>query len=346
MGTASAGSGCGVSIGAKFTAFEGRLGQPVKRDVVRRSLSVAGAYFVVATTWVVASSQLAAREVNNVDSLQRIETIKGVIFMVVSSLVVYGASHVMLARAERAARELEVQRSIIEAKERQAVAGMMAATIAHDANNVLTALLGELDLIDRRGEARQDSMAIARAASQRLVELHRRLLNAARHRTEEDLCELDVASAVDDLVNELRAHRSLKAAKVKVISPANVPVRASPVLLHQALTNLVVNAGEAAAGADANGVGTPAGRQVEVRVVDGSKAVTIEVHDNGSGVPQEQREGIFSALKTTKETGSGLGLYSVRACVAAMDGTVEVGDSPLGGALFRIALPKRSSPRA
>jgi two-component system nitrogen regulation sensor histidine kinase NtrY len=54
----------------------------------------------------------------------------------------------------------------------------------------------------------------------------------------------------------------------------------------------------------------------------------------------ERRERIFEALETTKLDGSGLGLFSVKSCVTALGGTVEVGDSPLGGARFRVHLPE------
>ena len=59
-----------------------------------------------------------------------------------------------------------------------------------------------------------------------------------------------------------------------------------------------------------------------------------------SGVPVERRERIFDSLETTKPAGTGLGLFSVKSCVAALEGSVDVGDSPLGGACFRVRLPE------
>jgi signal transduction histidine kinase len=70
----------------------------------------------------------------------------------------------------------------------------------------------------------------------------------------------------------------------------------------------------------------------------------IAVHDNGPGVAVERRAGLFDALVTTKPNGTGLGLFSVKACATALGGRVDVGDSPLGGAVFSIVLPVEASP--
>ena len=81
---------------------------------------------------------------------------------------------------------------------------------------------------------------------------------------------------------------------------------------------------------------------IEARVRGEDNAVVIEVHDNGPGVPPERRAELFSALVTTKPDGNGLGLFSVKACATGLGGRVDVSESPLGGALFRIHLPRSS----
>jgi two-component system CitB family sensor kinase len=80
-----------------------------------------------------------------------------------------------------------------------------------------------------------------------------------------------------------------------------------------------------------------------VRVRTEAGRAVIEVHDNGPGVPVERRADLFTSLATTKPDGNGLGLFSVKACANGLGGQVEVGDSPLGGALFRIRLPLATS---
>ncbi len=78
---------------------------------------------------------------------------------------------------------------------------------------------------------------------------------------------------------------------------------------------------------------------------DGNFAV-LEVHDNGRGVPKELRKKIFEPFFTTKKgekgTGTGIGLYSSKKLLEEYGATIEVDDSPLGGACFRIRFPIKS----
>jgi signal transduction histidine kinase len=104
------------------------------------------------------------------------------------------------------------------------------------------------------------------------------------------------------------------------------------VLVSQVVTNLLVNAGEATGG---KGL-------IEVRVVPAGDEVRLEVHDSGPGVPLNRRATLFEALASTKPEGSGMGLFSVRACARAMGGDVAVLDSDLGGACFRVSFPREA----
>jgi signal transduction histidine kinase len=69
------------------------------------------------------------------------------------------------------------------------------------------------------------------------------------------------------------------------------------------------------------------------------QSVLIEIHDSGPGIEPDMRERIFEAFNTTKTSGFGLGLTSVKIYADIHKGKVEVGESNLGGACFRITLP-------
>jgi signal transduction histidine kinase len=95
---------------------------------------------------------------------------------------------------------------------------------------------------------------------------------------------------------------------------------------------------------------SPAGARVEVRLADRGAQVEVAVDDAGPGVPEELRERIFEPFARGPaldghRIGYGLGLAIVRAAVDAQGGEVEVGRSPLGGARFRMALPRKARPR-
>jgi two-component system sensor histidine kinase HydH len=77
-----------------------------------------------------------------------------------------------------------------------------------------------------------------------------------------------------------------------------------------------------------------------VRLAIDAESACIEVHDNGPGIPDDAKEAIFEAFYTSKPDGLGLGLVSVKVCADAHHGSVEVFRSDLGGAAFRVRLPR------
>jgi signal transduction histidine kinase len=207
----------------------------------------------------------------------------------------------------------------------------MAAGIAHDANNLLTALRCELEAMTPASPPDPEALEIALTSVRGIEDLNRRLANAGRQRTSVDVRELDVLRSVRELVDSLKSHHEVRGCVLHVVGgEGEMTLRTSPTLLAQAVGNLVVNAAEATHGRG----------RVEVRLSADRDTVCIEVHDDGPGVPEARRANLFTALETTKPSGTGLGLYSTRVCVQAVGGDVEVGDSPLGGARFRIRLDR------
>lgn len=107
-----------------------------------------------------------------------------------------------------------------------------------------------------------------------------------------------------------------------------------PDRLRQALMNLARNAQEAMLGQ-----ATPPRLHLATRR-DGDHAIVI-VEDNGPGIPYEERSRVFEPYRSGKADGLGLGLTLVKGIVIAHGGRIEVADSSIGGARFRIALPVR-----
>jgi two-component system nitrogen regulation sensor histidine kinase NtrY len=112
-------------------------------------------------------------------------------------------------------------------------------------------------------------------------------------------------------------------------------------LVTQALTNIVKNAGEAIEAAGR--LDTEPGR-ILVRVREGLTEATIEVEDNGKGLPQEDRERLLEPYMTTREKGTGLGLAIVRKIMEEHGGSIALLDAPDvanggRGALVRLSFP-------
>ena len=105
--------------------------------------------------------------------------------------------------------------------------------------------------------------------------------------------------------------------------------------LHRVLVNLVRNAAQAVSVSKSDH-----GRvRVRLREVD-SDWITMEVDDDGPGIPPVFRESVFDPYVTTKETGTGLGLSIVKKIVMEHGGTVEASESDWGGARMTISLPR------
>ena len=127
----------------------------------------------------------------------------------------------------------------------------------------------------------------------------------------------------------------------------NVPVRArfDVHLISQAVTNLIKNATEAIEGFG-EAQGRPAGYRgaIEVRLVPAADRASIEVIDNGIGLPKQNRAKLLEPYVTTRSKGTGLGLAIVQKIVEQHAGTLVLEDAPLTetrirGALVRMTLP-------
>jgi signal transduction histidine kinase len=284
-------------------------------------------YVGVAGTWILLSSAFAAGSSASVEELERIETVKGVAYVAVTAVALFFAARFALGRIAQRER-------LLQANERRVFAGLIASSVAHDSNNVLTLALSELEALE--GMADPATLERLRAAIDRVVQLNRRLVLATRQNTSSSLAPLALGDAVRDAVGLVRKHPAVRAARVDVSVDDAVLVAATPLLVAQIVTNLVVNAGEATGGAG----------RIEVRVRrDGAHAL-VEVDDDGPGIAPERRAGIFDALATTKPDGNGMGLFSVKASVTALGGAVDVEAAPRGGACFRVRVPLYSPPAA
>jgi nitrogen fixation/metabolism regulation signal transduction histidine kinase len=125
------------------------------------------------------------------------------------------------------------------------------------------------------------------------------------------------------------------------LSDEPMPALLDREMLHRVLTNVVLNAEEAIRGAS----GTPergAGRVV-VSSATALDEYVVDIDDDGPGIPESIRERIFDPYVTTKREGTGLGLSIVKKIVVDHGGTIDALASPLGGARFRIHIPRADS---
>jgi signal transduction histidine kinase len=235
-----------------------------------------------------------------------------------------------------ARKELESQ---MNSAQRMETVGALAAGLAHDVNNYLTTILGNVEFALMNLDAEQHpELSDARDAAVGCAELVRKLLAFARPQQAQRE-RLEPVALLGDTVRMLQ-----RLAGQEVVLSATATddcglFEADRVQIQQLLMNLVANAREAMGGKGAIQIG--ASGQWRERDGQGRSFVCIEVTDSGPGIPAEVRHRIFEPYFTTRRfgEGTGLGLSIVHGIVTSHAGFVEV-ESPAGaGATFRAYFP-------
>ncbi len=228
------------------------------------------------------------------------------------------------------ARDAALQRSI-QAQKMELV-GKLAGGVAHDFNNLLT-IIGTVAAalrLDAEGGASSDPDLLDDLdnATERAVLMTRQLLSFSRTQRSE-LTDLDLDAHVRAFVPMLQRLVGPKVT-IDVQSAPGAIVRATRVGLEQVLLNLAVNASDA----------MPEGGSLSLRVHVESTAVRLVVRDSGVGMDADTQARIFAPFFTTKSSGTGLGLATVREKVGEFGGTITV-DSELGrGSTFEVRLSR------
>jgi two-component system cell cycle sensor histidine kinase/response regulator CckA len=245
--------------------------------------------------------------------------------------------------------EAKLKRQIAQATKMQAV-GQLAGGVAHDFNNILTAIIGHCDLMLMRhtpGDTDYDDIQQIKSNSNRAAGLTRQLLAFSRQQTlRPQVLQLpDVISEVSHLLKRLLG----ETVQLVVKHGRDLgPVRADPGQLEQVIVNLAVNARDAMA---SKGGGTLTIQTYSVKadqVADlGSEILPVadysalSIADTGTGIPASILSKVFEPFFTTKEIGkgTGLGLSTVYGIVKQSGGYIFA-DSKVGvGTRFTIYLP-------
>ncbi|GAC1650112.1 MAG: hypothetical protein NVS9B15_09550 [Acidobacteriaceae bacterium] len=216
--------------------------------------------------------------------------------------------------------------------EKLAATGRLAATVAHEINNPLEAVLNLIYLLKTHAGVSAEARELAEKADQellRVAHMTRQTLafykggGAARRL---DLCQ--IAGQVQSLYQG-----EAKKNQVGIVNEVEtVYVNAVDAEMRQVLSNLLSNAIAA----------TPRGGMVRLSSADDESGTKLVVEDSGSGVPAEIGDRIFEPFFTTKrDFGTGLGLWVTRELVTRWGGRIWVGRSEkLGGAEFTVSLPR------
>jgi two-component system cell cycle sensor histidine kinase/response regulator CckA len=273
-------------------------------------------------------------------SVSRFETPEGVLFT---------AWIRDLTERRQAEEALQSTENRLRQSQKMEAVGRLAGGVAHDFNNVLTAIFGYADLLldgfeltdPRRADVEEIKRAAHRAAS-----LTRQLLAFSRKQVMQPR-RVNLNEIIENLRTLLMKLIGDEIELQITTAPDLGDVKADPGQIEQVLMNLAANARDA----------MPEGGRLSVTTanddlqlddatalvgIEPGKFVILTVSDTGHGIPEHVRAHIFEPFFTTKEQGkgTGLGLATVYGIVKQSGGWIYLDETPTTGASFRIYLPR------
>lgn len=239
-----------------------------------------------------------------------------------------------LAKTSRSLQE--AQRQLVQS-EKLAAIGQVTAAMAHEINNPIAVMQGNLDLLrellQEKAELVAPELKLLDEQVERIRTMVSHLLRSARPSEYAGYVEaLDLGLMMEESL-VLSTH--LLSSRVRIVRDyrATQRVEFNRQELLQLLVNLIANAVQA----------MPDGGCLTLRTADWCdqgqrRGAVAEVQDTGAGVPPDIREQLFLPLFTTRRDGNGLGLWISLSLVERYGGSIEVENAQEGGAVFRVRL--------
>lgn len=250
----------------------------------------------------------------------------------------------LVNRLEQSLGQLRVTHDKIRHKDKLASLGEMAAGVAHELNNPLSSISFSVQLLLRDlpdQSPQQPHLDRIYRNVERMQRLSEGLTTFARpSETSKTLVSLPKVLGEILLLSEHERHaRSI--GLTTEIPPDLPPVRASESQLQHVFLNLLKNAAQAIGARKESGGDTGAPGTVSLRARFAGETVCVEVADDGTGIPADYRDRLFTPFFTTKPAGqgTGLGLYIVQQIIEDLGGHIEVRSELGQGTTFVICLP-------
>ena len=227
-------------------------------------------------------------------------------------------------------RELRDHLAALPCVEKLQVLEQLARSVGHDLNNVLTAVLAVSSLLERGGPPPPDLADTLRSCVQVGADLVAQLRRFGG-RPQDAMQPRPAAEVVADLRPILAALVRDVATLDVAIEAADTSTRVPAALLERIVLNLVTNARDALDGRP----GT-----IRIRLAEDAGGLLLEVADDGAGMSDEVLGRIWDPYFTTKPSGTGVGLASVRRMADDHGIAIDVASAPGRGARFRLVLPR------
>lgn len=221
--------------------------------------------------------------------------------------------------------------------EKLASVGQLAAGLAHEINNPINIISGFSELLLKKLPADHPQRSYVEEIDREINRCQKLVQNLLRFSRQPELkskpCDLN--KITEEVLFLLKDKSVQQGINVEYIADKELPsVQGDQDELKQVVLNIALNACQA----------MPSGGKLRVETKDAATNghIAIRVSDTGPGIPDDDRNQIFSPFFTTKEQGTGLGLAVSYAIVERHGGKIEVDCPKEGGSVFTVLLPKRS----
>jgi signal transduction histidine kinase/ActR/RegA family two-component response regulator len=267
---------------------------------------------------------------------------------VLAGLLLAGIAMALRRREQAEAAQRVTEDRLQEARKAEALS-LLAASVAHDFNNVLSAIVGYGELA--RGSADTSSLVVQRidrllAAAERARQLVRRVLSFDPHRSL-NYTNVALVPVVREVLDQVQAIAPAGVTIDANFADSTAEVRGDATEIYQVVMNLCTNAMHAMPNGgtldvrlDAVTITTP--RALAVGRLEPGEWSCLSISDQGDGMSANELTAIFETLYTTKPSGrgTGIGLTVVRNIVTSMHGAVEVASVPRTGTRFSVYWPR------
>jgi signal transduction histidine kinase len=228
--------------------------------------------------------------------------------------------------------ELNQSRTELE-NERLITIGLIAARLAHDIRNPLSVIKNTVEIMRIRFKDNMDDKVEKQLQmlTNSVIRISHQIEDVLDYVRESplDLKEISFKELLNAILSSIK-----KSDMITITRPENDAILScDPKKFEVVMVNLIVNAIQAM-----KDVG-----EIKIRLVEQKGSYLIDVEDSGPGIPEEKLDRIFEPLFTTKQTGTGLGLASVKNIIEQHGGKITVSNNPTR---FTIKLPKLPKPKA
>ena len=220
----------------------------------------------------------------------------------------------------------------LRTSEKMALLGQLAAGLAHELRNPLSAISGAVEILSSDVKPTEDNLRLVRMASQEVERLNLLVEDflILTMPIQKLTTLVDLGRIVNDTVESFT--KTIRRGNIEIINQVEngIYVQADSYRLKQAVWNLLLNSVDA----------MPIGGLIIIKSKTEENNVVIEISDEGKGIDENFISRIFDPFFTTKEVGTGLGLAIVQKVIEGYNGNINVVSSRGNGATFVITLPR------